>query len=180
MEKVCVVCGVVFNPRGAAKCCSKDCMGKNENNRKAKRRPAEYKKRKEKRKENREIKECKTCLNTFEVNTGGKVFCSADCSKAFHAPLSRIRSARYRLDNPEKVKLAKAKCFKSKQKEYQSRNRQWALENREAIKKYGLKWYYENPECGVKNSLKRQLGFTPPDDLVEEATALRLLRRELR
>ena len=36
------------------------------------------------------------------------------------------------------------------------------------------------PQEGVSIYLKRTLGFTPPPDLVEEYTALRLLKRTLR
>jgi len=32
----------------------------------------------------------------------------------------------------------------------------------------------------VKSELNRSLGFEPPDDLIEEATALRLLNRAIR
>jgi predicted nucleic acid-binding Zn ribbon protein len=48
------------------------------------------------------------------------------------------------------------------------------------INKRKRDWYYENLESHIRTEIKLQLGTEPPPDLVEEATALRLLNRALR
>jgi hypothetical protein len=69
---------------------------------------------------------------------------------------NREGKRKYRLENPEKIKV---------------RRRKYRLENPEKEKKRIIKWRLENPEkvkeWQIRKYLKKQIGETPPPELVE-------------
>ena len=71
-----------------------------------------------------------------------EVGCSIDsgCRKC-----AKDRAAKYRLDNPEKAKEAKHKCYKEKQKIYCSKNRKWAMAHKKRNNLHKAKWKTINP-----------------------------------
>ena len=149
-ENKCCVCDVVFYSKLTSKACSQEC--RNEIKRRQARKfredfPDIVRYREKKYREDRYTPCIKNC-----------VICGVD----FKAD----RGAKTCSDNCSHILRLNTQRTnnKGKKKNIDQRSRQ-------------LVDYYNNTDRHVRNQLKQQLGFTPPPDLVEEATALRLLRR---
>jgi hypothetical protein len=116
----------------------------------------------------------------------------------------------YYFKNKEKMNAKGKKYYEENKTEIYEKQKEYNERNLDKVKKYKAKWYIESKTNGsgrysdlclkaqetrktayiigadtetvsrVKEYLKRTIGFAPPPDLVEEATALRLLNRALR
>jgi hypothetical protein len=164
----CVICGNEFvRGKGRATTCSKECS-------------------KERRKENHR----KACNAYRDRNP--------DVGKLYY------------LNNKEKMNDKGKKYYEENKTELYEKQKEYNERNLDKVKEYKAKWYLENKPNGsggysdlwlkaqetrktayltgvdtktvshVKEYLKRAIGAEPPPDLVEEATALRLLNRALR
>lgn len=109
-------------------------------------------------------KVCLSCGEHFRAKTRA-VTCSEECKKEKLARDSRL----FRSKNPLIYKDADNR--RSKKNHYK---------NRDYILKRKAKYNISKPESHVRCMLKKQLGFEPTADLVEEATAMRLLNREIK
>lgn len=104
------------------------------------------------RSKNKDMKlsKCEWCGCDFVVTRTRKITCSDNCEDS---------NAR------EKKSLS---------------DRYYKRRNRDKISGYHRGRYHNDLRYFVAIQMKKQLGFTPPPDLVEEATALRLLNRAIR
>lgn len=151
------------------------------------------------------IKECVICGKGFEARSN-KITCGNECSrvndlqkKRDHTnrnrscPIERERYLNQKRINKEVVcvicgscfikvgqsKTCSKKCSKALKKSWRASWR--ASKKGKLMKAKGSKAYrVRYPEKKVSEYLRSQLGTEPPADLVEEATALRLLNRVLR
>ena len=174
----CVVCSKPFLKRGQSKTCSKECSKRldriRENDRRKRKRQnetdAERKNRLEKLKryptkyrpvEPKE-KECVECGKIFAAKWARK-YCCYECQRENSKSRQRERYA-----NDPKLREES----RSRLKRHYYENPEYWKEKKKKDNEYPVTW--------VRSALKEKLGFTPPPDLVEEATALRLLNRALR
>jgi hypothetical protein len=85
--------------------------------------------------------------------------CILECNKKWY------------LENPERVKALKKKWYLENTEKVRAYDKKWCLENSEKEKKRHKKWCLENPEkliySKTKSKLKKQIGETPPPELVE-------------
>ena len=116
------------------------------------------KKRREEYKACLKVLACEECGTHFNPR-GPQVTCSRKCAKL----RNRRRSKDHYRENSEEYK-------------YRSSWKNLSQDRRDRA----IMWNKNNPQAMVKSHLKKQLGFTPPPDLVEEATALRVLNRAIR
>ena len=138
---------------------------------------------------------CIVCCSAFKEKISNLNCCSKDCLRDYNRKRSarwrknnlekvREKEAIWRKNNPDKLKAKEAKRYRENKEDSRNRNRKRYLENPEKIKEEKRKWARENPHRvvwnKVKYDLKASIGAEPPSDLVEEATALRLLNRTLR
>lgn len=173
--KECVICGDGFEGYGPAKFCSNKC------------RTELYPKN-----ERPNCVGCIVCGSSFSQKTIRHITCSKECSNINHNNKSLVR---HKKNKPPKVidcvicgepftrggnhKACSEDCRKEmKRIARRAENKTDAGKARKLAQ--NNRWRLNNPRVDVRHHLKRQLGFTPPDDLVEEATALRLLNRALK
>lgn len=137
------------------------------------------------------IKGCVICGAEFEAR-GSQKCCSDECANARRRNRS---SERYRANRlPQSIecivcgnrftrtgnfKTCSEKCRKLKRK-YDKKKHNKTPSGKARRKAQQNRWRFKNPSSDIKRQLVKQLGTEPPADLVEEATALRLLNRELR
>lgn len=230
MERVCIVCGVTFNPRGPQKCCSPNCMKVNRRTQKKQyaeeTREHRLAKAKEYRESNREkikqgqrdavsknkdhykkykskwyrenkdristiasekyketfspkVKECCVCGVEFNCRDrrGTARTCSDICSKKIRNDWIR-KNCGYNPDWERSRFCVTCGTFFIASNASQVNCGDQCL--KESINSRKRNYYYKEPHKHVKDELKQQLGFTPPPELVEEATSLRLLRRAIK
>lgn len=141
---------------------------------------------------------CVVCGVFFEPPRKNSSCCSKECSLIKERTSELERRKRKRIFDHEYLARERDVAKRGRERNRESergRARRWRVENpdkaREQRRRYRKlhpekerekkKRYRENhPESKVREYLKSQLGFTPPPDLVEEATALRLLNRVLK
>jgi predicted nucleic acid-binding Zn ribbon protein len=103
-------------------------------------------------------KTCEVCGSKFIPTTNNnQVICSGRCEK--------------------KRRALKAKIYRSKNPKYW---REYYEKNKDKVEAQKTQYRKDNPKPKVRSSIKAQLGFEPPDDLVEEATLLRLINRAIK
>lgn len=145
-----------------------------------------------------ESAECFVCGIAFIKRRKNATCCSPECAKRKEVLRELERRKEKRLTDPEwRSREREAnKAIRDKNKESErNRMRKWRSLNPEKLKvqrdmyknrhpqkiKDRKKRYRDtHPEQQVASYLKHQLGFTPPLELIEEATALRLLRRSIK
>jgi hypothetical protein len=76
-----------------------------------------------------------------------------------------------RLDNLERNKASVRKWHLENPERVKALHKKWYFENHEKVKELTEKWRLENPEkyalSNIKSRLKKQIGETPPPELVE-------------
>lgn len=179
-EKIldCVICGSSFHKLGVSKTCSDECskklkeatrnQWKKENPEKVSdMKKSYYAKNKDKIKARNHYKPvakvertCNYCGSSF-MGLMSMRYCNAICKEESEKK-RRAESAAFR-------RLRKPKYWD-----------EYYRKNKEAVDKQKKEYRMRRPEQKVRNMLREQLGTEPPPDLVEEATALRLLKRALR
>lgn len=141
---------------------------------------------------------CYVCGVEFMPERKNAKCCSKECSKRKEALSEFDRRKRKRSSDHEYLlnerRLAREYRDRNKESEAQ-RRRNWRLENIDKDRNTRARYRKANPEkerekkkrqrerrpdIKVKEYLKSTLGFSPPTDLVEEATALRLLNRAIK
>lgn len=157
MIRECVVCGAEFDARGPKKTCSKHCAHELDRVRKEKWHQV-------KQKLLLSDKPCAYCGVKGNLKPKHR-FCSKSCHDAHRA--NRVRRA------------GDAKCVECGSEFTQNKADRTTCSTK-CLRKRRARRCFENPAGAIKHELKRQLGTEPPADLVEEATALRLLNRALR
>lgn len=144
---------------------------------------------------------CVVCGSSFETSHNVKKTCSVFCSKEW----VRVKARAYRKisikkeksctvcgspftprkSNNEKIcsdscrrknKAGKAKKHRSLNPHYWKK---YYEENKEMVDAQKSQYRKENPRPKVRSMLKNQLGVEPPEYLIEDATALRLLKRAI-
>jgi len=161
--KECVICGAGFDARGSSKTCSKDCSSINNKR---------TQKTTNQKRSGKITRKCLICDEYFTVYAGPQKTCSSDCRDIKNSQYRK----RHRIENPEMTAIAKARDYKKNKHKHTIRKRNWLNKNPHKKKHY----YFSDVPKKVSHYLKSQLGTEPPADLVEEATALRLLNRALR
>lgn len=173
MIRVCAWCGGEFNPRGPQKNCSKACMEKSSKSNRAeyreKNRAHKLKVDAEYRRNNRE-----------KIKSGQKR--AVEANKEHYAKykrewylLNKDRTSATAKEKRRETFVAKVKICIICGCEYNTVDRRGSAKTC-------------SNECGeelnlprrVYYDIKKTMGLEPPPDLVEEATALRLLNRALR
>jgi hypothetical protein len=103
----------------------------------------------------------RVCKKCGEQRDGVKR-CS-NCNRIY----KKEHQKKYRLENPEKVKEIQRKYRLANPEKEKERLRKWRLENREKEKEYRLENAEKYKERQIKHRLKKQIGETPPPELVE-------------
>lgn len=157
VESACVICGGDFKARGPKKTCSSDCAKQLAKNTKAKWHRNAY---------NSQLssKPCKGC-GKVGVLLPKHQFCGDSCR--YNHLLKKLRKATV------------VNCVECGHSFMQRRGDEVRCSKRcrqISTSRHG----YNNPKPSVRYELKRQLGIDPPDDLLEEMTALRILNRVIK
>lgn len=160
--KECVICGAGFDGRGPQKCCSKSCMRENRNNNQSK---------------NVE-KRCSECGCLFlRINRG--LTCGPKCSLVRRNRL-KIKYDNNIVNRKRKNKLRKQSRVSMKVDRKCKECGKYFLGETNSItcSEYcrSIRFDKTQTKAGIMKYIKTE----PPADLVEEATALRLLNRALR
>lgn len=141
---------------------------------------------------------CCICGVAFSTKHHAKKTCGDSCSYRNRLNVGNARNRdRYKNDasfrdhvlrreresyaeSPER-KRGNAKKWSSENKERRRElSETWRHSNKSLVAQRSRARNYKDPKLNVKEYLSKSLGFTPPPELVEEATALRLLRRAIK
>jgi hypothetical protein len=100
--------------------------------------------------------------------------CNSERSKKWYLEnLEKVREAgcKYRLENPERKKDTNKKWYLKNIDKIKAVHKKWYLKNTEKTIASSKKWRLENHERAlfskIKTNLKKQIGETPPPELVE-------------
>lgn len=154
MKKNCVICGVGFEGRATAKICGDDSCAKS----RARWRVSEYRKR-----------------NIDKVRQAGR---------DFYKKNKDARIAYQKTEKGKKQNILAARKWKAKTRKECIRSCVMCDKHFDRISRSHSTC---SNQCSIslgkirsdRSNLKTQLGFTPPENLVQEASALRILRRLL-
>lgn len=97
---------------------------------------------------------CQNCgaelpLEAFTKNKSKKYGINTWCKKC-----TSEYKTKYRVENAEKIRVAKQKCYQAKKEQYRQHHRENYLKNREKIIAQSIKWCKENKEC--RNASQRK------------------------
>ena len=88
-------------------------------------------------------------LEAFTRNKSKKYGINTWCKKC-----TSEYKTKYRVENAEKIRVAKQKCYQAKKEQYRQHHRENYLKNREKIIAQSIKWCKENKEC--RNASQRK------------------------
>ena len=148
---------------------------------------------------NSESNNCLVCGCSFIKKRKNATCCSRDCAYRKEKLREFERRKERRISDPEFLERERAQNaalrLRHKDKE-RERISIWRESNPDKVLEYRIRYrknmpahkkrerkrrYREyHPEASVREYLRKQLDSTPPPELVEEATALRLLRRAIK
>jgi predicted nucleic acid-binding Zn ribbon protein len=165
----CKVCGIGFYGKGPAAYCSIDCKKENDRIYAKDRRAEKPNYKKEYRQRNKE--KLKEMAKEYRLRTYTPKILHKECA---------ICNSRFQTVKPEKKTCSKRCSLLNDKRRMVEYDRNRYQERKIERRDYHREWEENNPDKKIKYYLKSQLGFAPPPDLVEEATALRLLNRALR
>lgn len=123
---------------------------------------------------------CTVCGNSYIVFPHNRQACEGYCTDQLQRHKHRERQKRFREENPETYNSRMRIYYERNKVARQQTGREWRAKNKERVRIISSRNYYGNIETAVKHKLKKSLGFMPSPELVEEATALRLLRRAIK
>lgn len=167
-EKICVMCGVTFRPRGPQKNCSRECSYQSENKKRRKIKITE--------------RCCVICGGNFEARKSSQDTCGKSCYQKILYQRKKDYIKEYKrqwyLNNPNYNLQYKAK----NKEDLSAKKKSYGLLNSDKIKYQQKLWResYRGNYMKKRSLLIYELGFEPTEDIIEEATALRLLNRAIK
>ena len=118
-----------------------------------------------------ENKRCTVCGEVKELSEFHKKKASKDGVCCNCKACVKIYSTKWAKENSEKIREHFAKWYKENPEKAKDRNAKYRKENPEKVRVLVAKWAKENPEkvvtASIKSQLKKQIGETPPPELVE-------------